>query len=352
MTIGAHITGENIEQNLLLAALKKIATYNASIKIILFTEKKVRSLPNNFVQVEIMPRPKNKLLLYYWFNYKLPKLLVAHQVNSFISNEGLPVSNITARQFLFIDNTSLLKERKLFFKKQFALAVLNAENIFVTNDFIATVLSNKFELAASKIKSLYFNVKSIYKPFTFDAIEATKETYTEGFDYFLFPVNSVSAQQLLLLLKAFSQLKKWQKTTMKMLLLFESEIEEKLVPDFKNYKYRNDVKLIKQTAENYESIIAAAFTFIFFGEYKNIGSVYDAFYYNVPVIAAQTKVNELLFATAVSYTALKEADVALQLQLIYKNESYKQNLTQLATSYLEKYDSNTASQNLYEVVSN
>ena len=75
-------------------------------------------------------------------------------------------------------------------------------------------------------------------------MEATKNVFAEGCDYFLFPVNSVSEHSLIIILKAFSQLKKWQKTSMKMLFLFEKEADEKLLPDFKNYKYKNDVKFL------------------------------------------------------------------------------------------------------------
>ena len=352
MTIGVHIAGENIEQNLLLVALKKIATYNASIKIILFTEKTLIYLPENFVKVDISPKPKNKLLLYYWYKYKLPKLLITHNANTFISNVGLPLSNTTLKHFLFIDNTFFLTESNLFFKKQFARVITSVENIFVTNDFIADVFLNKFKNAEPKIKSLYFNTNTSTIPFTFKEMEATKNVFAEGCDYFLFPVNSVSEHSLIIILKAFSQLKKWQKTSMKMLFLFEKEADEKLLPDFKNYKYKNDVKLIKQTTDNYLAITSAAYALIFLGDYKSFSNVQDAFYYNIPVIAANTKANELLFANAATYTATTVADIALQMQLIYKNEGYKKNIIELAASSLERYNTDTASKNLYDIVSN
>jgi hypothetical protein len=352
MTIGAHITSDNIEQNKLLEALMQVAHNNTDTKIIFFAEKVIADLPSNCLQTTISPQPKNKLLLFYWYNFKLPKLLTANNVDAFIGNSGLPISVLNTKLFLFLNNMQFLKENKLFFKKQFSTAVSTSYKILVTDDLIADALNNKFENTAAKTEKLYFNVNLGKAQFTFSEKEAFKETNTEGFDYYLFPVNATSAQHILVVLKAFSQLKKWQKTAIKLLLLFENEIDENLLPDFKNYKYKNDVVLLKQTTENNEIVTAAAFSFIFLADYYTFDSVHAAFFYNVPVIAAKTTANELFFTTAVAYTATTVADLALQMQLIYKNETYKNSLTHLASSYLEKYDSNKASKKLYEFVTN
>lgn len=352
MTIGAHITSENIEQNKLLEALKRGAINNTDTKIIFFAEKFITALPSNCTQIAITPQPKNKLLLYYWYNYKLPKLLTSNNVDSFIGHNGLPISVLNTKGFLFLNNTQFLKENNVFFKKQFKNAVSASEKIFVTNDFIADILNTRFESTTKKIERLYFDIDNSKKPITFNEKERAKEAYTDGFDYYLYPVNSVSAQHLLVILKAFSQLKKWQKTSIKMLLLFEKEIDEKLLPNFKNYKYKADIILLKQTSANYPIITGAAFAFIFFGDYRNFTSVHQAFYNNVPVIAAETTANELLLTKAVAYTATTVEDLAAQMQLVYKNEGYKNTLTQMAASYLEKFDSNEASKKLYQFVSN
>ncbi|MFN0082277.1 MAG: hypothetical protein ACKVOM_07125 [Ferruginibacter sp.] len=352
MTIGAHITSENIEQNKLLEALKILALNNTDTKIIFFAEKVIAGLPFNCLQISITPQPKNKLLLYYWYNYKLPKLLTCNNVDSFIGHNALPNSVLGTNGFLFLNSTQFLKENNLFFKKQFKNAASSSKKIFVTDEFIADKLNNKFENAAAKTETLNFNVNLGKVQFTFSEKEAFKQANTAGFDYYLFPVNAASARHLLVVLKAFSQLKRWQKTAIKLLLLFENKIDENLLPDFKNYKYRNDVTLLKQTLENDESVKAAAFAFIFLNDYYKFDSVHAAFFYNVPVIAAKTTANEFLFATAVAYTVITAADVALQLQLVYKNEAYKNSLTQQATTYLQKYDTNKASKKLYELVSN
>jgi hypothetical protein len=352
MIIGAHVWGEDIEQSRLLFALKNAALAKPANKIILFTDCIVNALPQNCMLVNFYPKPKNKLLLYYWYKYKLPKLLLKYNISLFISNAGMLSSGNAENQFLFVENKNLLEERNNFFKKKFNAAVLAAQGVFVTNDILAASLNKKFPDLSGKIYKLYFNVNENNTVFTLNDIEAIKEKYTAGFQYYLFRVNASSQAHLTTVLKSFSQLKKWQKTSLRLILLFENEIDEKLLPDFKNYKYKNEVVLVKETKENTLSFTAAAFAYVFFGDYKSSKNVYNAFSYNIPVIAADTISNNLLFKLAVTYAAINVDSLALQLQLIYKNESYKIQLLQKANMFLTRFNSNTASQKFVEIISN
>lgn len=352
MVIGAHIFGEDLEQSLLLNALKKTALLQPENKIILFANVPLTNLPQNCLQVNIYPKPKNKLLLYYWFTYKLPKLLLKYSISSFISNGGMLASSISIKQFLFIESKDLFEELNSFFKKRLKNAVAIAQTVFVTDEVIADNISKKFPTHLSKIKQLNFSLNENNILLTLNETEAVKQKYTDGFDYYLFSVNASSKVHLILLLKSFSQLKKWQKTSLKMILLFKNEIDERLLPDFKNYKYKNEVVILKETRENVLQLTAAAFTLIFFADYKSRGNLYNALNNNIPVIVADTFTNNLLYKSAVSYAAPTVDGLALQLQLIYKNEIYKKQLLQQANIYLTQFDSHVASQKFAEAVTN
>lgn len=352
MVIGAHIAGEDPEKKLLFIALKNAALSHPDKKIILFTNLPVKELPQNCLQVNISPKPKNKLLLYYWYTYKLPGLLVKYNIASFISNAGMLPTTSAVKQYLFIDDAGFLTFSNIIFKNKFKDTLKAAQTVFVPDDFLDNELRHTFKNIILKTEKLDFSLSNNNPAITPNELEATKEKYTDGLDYYLFPVNTSSQIYLLTLLKSFSQLKKWQKTSLKIILLFKNDIDENLLPDFKNYKYKNEVVLLKQTVENEKLLTAAAFSFIFFGDYTCRPDVYNAFYYNVPVIAADTVTNNALFNSAVTYAAVTVEGLAMQLQLIYKNEIYKNQLQQKATAFLTKFNSETASQKLYEVVSN
>ncbi|MCY7293612.1 MAG: hypothetical protein LH615_15650 [Ferruginibacter sp.] len=351
MTTGVHISGENNEQSLLQAAIKNISKNNADDTFILFTEKIVEQLPTNCKQFLITPKPKNKLLLHYWYNYKLPKLLLKYAVNVFVSDAAMLAPSLSITQFLFFSDTIFEKYKNVFFKKKIIAAINAAENIFVTDDYIAALLTEKYKIHGNKITPLYFDLSSKNASLGWNDLEAIKELYSDGIDYYLFPVSDGSSKKIITVLKAFSQFKKWQKSSMKLLLLLDNIAEENLISDFKNYKYRNDVKIITQDDENVLPIVAASFAVVFFGGYTDVDVAFSALQNNIPVIAADNKANNLLFKNAVLYSDVSENELAIKIQLIYKDELQKNVLIQQSSSLLEKYNTVEAAQKIAQIIS-
>ena len=115
MTIGVHISKENNQQNLLLVAINNISSKNYSDHFILFTEKNIENLSENCIQIIITPKPKKRLLLYYWYSYKLPNLLLKYAAQVFISDAGMlaPLTNI--KQYLFFSDIVFEKDKNVFF---------------------------------------------------------------------------------------------------------------------------------------------------------------------------------------------------------------------------------------------
>ena len=352
MVIGAHIWEDNTEQSKLLFALQNVFAITPETKIILFSTSTLFNLPHNFLQVTINLKPKNKLLLYYWYQYKLPKLIIKHNINTFISNAGILASDKTLAQFLFIENQHLLTERNSFFKTRISESTSKAKKIFITDKVLTEQFKKKFPKQADKLQHLNFNINKHIILFTEEELESIKEKYTGGFDYYLFTIDVSTKAHIVTVLKAFSQLKKWQKTSIKLVLSFEKEIDENLLPDFKNYKYKNDVILIKKTGSNKLQLTASAFAYIFLADYNFRENVYDALQYNIPVIAIDNIDNHLLFNQAIAYTALSVDGIATQLQTIYKDEMFKKKLLQKAENFLADFDNKINSQKFIEALSN
>ena len=351
MTTGVHISGENNEQSLLLAAIKNISTISADDTFILFTEKNVQQLPTNCKQFLIAPKPKNKLLLHYWYNYKLPKLLLKYAADIFITDAAMLVPSTSIKQFLFFSDISFEQTRNKFFKKKTITAINAAENIFVTDDYIAALLTEKYSVNDDKIISLFLNLPTPKVSFTLNELEAAREFYTDGIDYYLFPVSKDSSKNIITVLKAFSQFKKRQKSSIKLLFLLDDITEENLIPDFKNYKYKNDVKIIIQNNENILPIVVSSFATIFFGSYTDVSFAFLALQNSIPVIAADNKINNLLFKNAVMYSDVSENELAIKMQLIYKDEFQKNLLIQQSYSLLEKYNTEEAAQKILQIIS-
>lgn len=350
MVIGIHILEKNNEDYPLFVALKYISNNNPSHSFIFFTKKSSKNLSENCIQIIVSPKPKNRLLVYYWYNYKLPKLLLKYAVSTFITDARMLAPVSTIKQYLFFSNLDFEKDKNIFFKKKTIAALSAAENIFVTNDYVAALLKEKYPVYKNKIEPFYFGLGTEKINISLDEIEATKTLYTNGYDYFLYPVSKSSFKKIITVLKAFSQFKKWQKSSIKLVLLLDNIREENLINDFKNYKYKGDVKIIIQDQENISPIIASAFCLVFFGSDVDVPIAFRGLQNYISVIAAYNKMNNVLFKNAVMYTNVDANDLAVKMQLIYKDESQKNVLIQQAAFLWEKYSSENASSKMFELI--
>ncbi len=347
MIIGVHISGENIEQHFLFTAIKHLSNSNPTDSFIIFSDKDLKGLSPNCTAIIISPKPKNKLLLYYWYHYKLPKLLYTNGVSVFLSNVGMLPPMPAIKHFLLIDENKLLKEKNPFFAKKIKEAMAAASAIFTTDAYLQFLLSEKYPFIKNKIETLYIEL-----PLVANVIDTqqTKDTVTDGFDYFLYPISQTSSLHTVTILKAFSQLKKWQKSAMHLVLLVDDASKE-VIDDFKNYKYKNAVKIIERTKTNTNDMIASAYACIFFGGYADRKFVWKALQHNIPTIVEDAKHNSSLFSTAVLYTMPQIDALAAKMQVVYKDELHCKMLKQLSSELLQQHNSVTAANNLYEAIS-
>ncbi len=350
MKIAANISKEKNADSLLLEALQIIATKHPNISVVFFVDKKTEGLASNCKQILLNPKPQNNFLLYFWYTFKLHALLKKEQCNIFISEVGLLCPKFNLSQFLFFSDVEIKKKGNRFYKKPYTTAIQIAKKIFVTEDFINETIVSGYKVNATKVKTIYHGI--VYKqPIGLKrSHEQIKEQYTNGFDYFLYPVSAQNTAHVLTTLKAFSQLKKWQKSAMKMVLLLMDISATNLIPDFKNYKYKNDVVFIEKANDPYNEMVDAAFTLINFCKYSNNTISFVALQKNVPLIAADNNTNRRVFGEAAIYCDMTEKGMSEKMQLIYKDEALKNNLNLHGNILLKKYNADKAAQDLYNMI--
>lgn len=342
MVIAAHIGGKPGKNSYLLAALSFLSVKYPADRFIIFSEYTIAGLSDNCKQVPVIPKPKNKLLLYYWYNYKLPALLIKYNAEAFVSDAGMISMKTILPQYLYFHNNVFEKGRNAFFKKIFRQSLANAKAIFTSEDFIKDDLSELYAISAGKIQTVFHGI-----PVAAAGKESpgTEENIiTEG-SYYLYPVSAASTPYLLTILKAFSQLKKRQKTSMKLVLLLHNLPGKEMIPDLKNYRFRDDV-IVKGEHEGKNALIQNAFGLIWFCNYDHAEIAFAALKYGVPLIAAENKLNRKLFGDAALFTDVSENRIAEKLQLLYKDENVRSVVLKNAESLTGKYDAARAADQL------
>jgi hypothetical protein len=336
--IAAHIAGKNVQENYLFIALQNIAIKYKNCKILLFTTENILVTETN-IEIQNIGN-KNKIAKAYWKNFTLTKIL--KNATCFITNDKL-CSKTNILQYFFIAEDVTKAKPKVISK------IKTASSIFVVEAFFKEHLE-KF-IAKEKIINLSHGIHTNPLEFGFNQTKSMQGDYTNGYDYFLFFVNASSKENIITVLKAFSIVKKWQKTSMKLVLLLDNVDEEILIPNFKNYKHKEDVVFVQENVENKAPIIASAFTCLFLDTYNYINNAFIALQNNVPVIAANSELNKSIFENAILYTNLTDKNIAENMQQLYKDEQLKKKLQIESETVLQKYNAEKAATFLYQIIS-
>jgi hypothetical protein len=338
MIIAAHLLGKTILDSLLFVYLKKIARDYPYHKIIVFVEELAYQEYTNIEQVRIGFR--SKLITVQWKKIKLPYLINNSKADCFISEQHALCTGLKIPQHLFISNLHFTLNKPAFIKAQEL-----AQHIFIAEDFF-----KKFLTESKKAKVICGGLQTTALELSFADKNTIQNKYAEGYDYFVFEVNNLSRGNLFIALKAFSQLKKWQKTSLKILLLLNGMGKENLIPDFEYYKYKADVIFVEATSQNTAEIIASSFALILLNDFLQPHTATIAMQNNIPIIAEDTLKNKNYFSKAALLTKATEIDFANALQEMYKDEMLQKKLMAEAQNILKKYDTEKSAIKLFSLI--
>jgi hypothetical protein len=182
-----------------------------------------------------------------------------------------------------------------------------------------------FGLKPENIVVIHPSVNATYQPLDWEEAQAIKEQTVGGTEYFLASAFTATEDTLTLLLKAFSIFKKWQQSSMKLVLhcnrsaQFQTKLE--------SYKYRNDI-VLKEPAIAAEEM-AAAYAILSY-EKTHIGNAFNAvksLQSGVPFItAAHACITEIGSDIVVQVPHTTPDDIAQRMMMLYKNEALHKQL--------------------------
>jgi hypothetical protein len=230
-------------------------------------------------------------------------------------------------QFLFLDNITELKQVKFAQKK-----IAFAQHVFVAEQFIADYLIAQNICTANKIVLVYYKLQLPAQEPDADF----KKQLTNDAEYFLYDGKGGTAQQNVLVLKAYSQFKKWQKSSMKLVIISNLAAPEKLVPNFENYRHKDDVFFVEPNQQTIA--IAEAYAAISFSKYSKNSFAMQCLQYNLPCIIADNEINRSVFGNAVLFSMLDQQELSKQIQLLYTNENMAASLRFSGSQLLQKYN--------------
>ena len=349
MTIAVHFFATPQLDSYLYPIFVVIAKENPSEEFIFLTGDNIgplAGLPDNCKVIPVSPTLKNGLLMHYWYNFKLPVILKKHDVSALITETAVACLRTKTPQCLLLKEVSFLQKKKeisneysFYLKKFFSRFIHRTSAVLVAENFMTTPLLYKFPSLQQKISFAGHGLNKSYQPQQLAEREAQLSLHTEGHEYFICECSPFTQPYIVTVLKAYSIFKKRLKSNMRLILLLRDITKEECVKDFKNYKYRNEVKfLLHQTDEETASLVAAAYAFLHLpGQQVTGSSGLNAMQCGVPLITADNPVTKTLYGDAALFTANNENMIADNMMLLYKDETarneYIKKGNALATAY-------------------
>lgn len=157
--------------------------------------------------------------------------------------------------------------------------------------------------------------------------EQTKRTYSNDSEYWL-AIPGTEPDDALQLLKAFSQLKKRQQTSMRLLVLFEADAPAAWLQKLSSYKFRHDVQVHERAPLTLlQALLPAAYALLLHSQAAYGWLMASAMAAGTPIAVPDTPTaTELLSGACYRLQQWSEEPLAAAMSLLYRDEHYRNTL--------------------------
>jgi len=299
---------------------------------------------SNIIPVIIGPSSKKLFLLKLWYHYKIPRILKKFKADLFITSEVCSLRT-KVPQLLIIQDLAFLKDPLFvskkylkYYKENVSKFLIKAAVIVTQSNFCKSNIIENYEIDTAKIEVLYNGVDEILEPIDFEKREKIKEQFSKGNEYFLFCNDIYDEKSLFNILKAFSIFKKWQKSSMQLMIFSDPALKAEELQTLRLFKYKEDVQILKPQHE-LTQIISASYGLVDFSYYQSLGiHSLEAMKCNVPVITTTERaMPEICGEVALFVNPKEHKDVAEKMMMIFKDEKLRKDLIDKGREQVKKY---------------
>ena len=324
----------------LLQILKRVTAENTTDDFIFFFDRPVQpdiSFDKNVSFVFTGPVTSNPLLLKLWYDIKIPALLKKYGVDVFVAGPGICSLRTRVPQCMILDDLSYLhfevlkKSTSFFLRRYIKKFIHTAGSIITVSSYLRNEINRLSDGNDKKVMVIHGAGSSI-KLTTSKEVEAIREKYTSGKNYFLFTGEIDQRKNMVNLLKAFSIFKRRQKSDWKLVLAGNISTRFKsFYSSVSTYKYRDEVIILAGTGvEEISKLISAAYAFVYPAVAEGwSAAIYDAMRSGVPVITSQdSAMAEIGKDAALLVDPANHQDIAEKMMNLYKDESLRNKLVE------------------------
>lgn len=237
---------------------------------------------------------KSPVLLNWLYRVKIPSILKKTKAEAVIDLNGIASDKIKIPQFivggesLFHTNAKHLNNIEKFAFKHLNDSIKIAKNVFTYSKKNFDAENIKQDL----LQPVLFAAPEIFRTFEWHEKIMIKAQQADNKEYFIAVIEDNNVDDFVLLLQAFSKFKKWQQSSMQLLVLAKYEtLGDAIKEKHRTYKHRDDVRLIEDIEEKQTAaIFASAYALIHVAEIKpDLLMIAVALQCSLPVISSENE---------------------------------------------------------------
>ncbi|UEG50500.1 glycosyltransferase [Ferruginibacter lapsinanis] len=281
-----------------------------------------------------------------WHNYQLNNLLKKHKADILFTTKSLTTVNTKLPQWMVIENGLFFDQSK----RKISATLSHLKGIITNAVFSKTKLSQYID-DTEKIKVICHTPEKKIIPISWEEKQIVLNKYADDKEYFLYNVEKCNEEKLILLLKAFSVFKKWQKSNMQLIITAEA-FSASFKSNYKNYKHKNDVILLTDIpAADLHKITGAAYAYINPDENTSYTALLQVMQSNIPIITVSNEPIKEICGDVVLYSNPNDHDaIAKSMILLYKDEKRRNELIDKGAALSKQYSYTDVLRSLNDLV--
>ena len=343
-TIGLQDYPTDFDSEFLEELILFTAIQQTNDSFIFITNKSINTtenLPINCSFKIVKANSKSTLGLFYFSKITLPFLLKKVMPQIVIDIVGY--GNVVTK----IPQVVIAKNHK---KK----TLQKATQILAGSTFEKEQLLEKYQVLNSKFQIINGVANPIFIPLNYVESSITKDGYADGREYFLSVASHYSFDKFIDLLKAFSVFKRWQKSSMKLLIIgIISDHKNQLTEKLATYKYRDDIELLSTvTMEQQAKLFGASYGVLSIVNQSNFAlPILQALQTNVPIISIENEALKSQFNETVLFVSDNDTDaVADKMKLLYRDENLRTDLITKGSQLITQFTYEKSSAALWQTL--
>lgn len=316
---------------------------------------------DNVTPIVVPPPTRHVILIWFWFEMMLPRILKKIQADVFVSTDNIlslrtKVPTVLVTHDLAYEHfpetiTPLVRRYYQHFAPKFNS---KADKIVAVSEYTKQDLINTYDISGDKIAVACNGCSDGFRALTLAEKEETKSKFAKRKEYFFYVGAVHPRKNVHRLIEAFDAFKKETKSDFKLLIGGRFAWQTGTVTDaYENAEFKKDIEFIGFVKEeDLPYLTGAAFCFVYPSLFEGFGiPVLEAMHCEVPIVTSNvSSLPEVAGTAALKVTpddvnALKDA-----LLSIYKNEILRNNLVKEARQQREKFSWERAAEVLWDSV--